>query len=91
MADLQALLGQNISHYRIVEKLGGGGAFPEPEWQLERYMATMNHAGFTELRFRELANGPDGRIWRTVPHGKWYASQHGTIPSCSEVVLFHTL
>jgi hypothetical protein len=66
-------------------------AFSEPEWQLERYASMMKQAGFSELRFPELANAPDGRVWRSVPNRKWYASQRGTTPSSSEVVLFHVL
>jgi hypothetical protein len=66
-------------------------AFSEPEWQLERYASVMKQAGFTELRFPKLANAPDGRVWRSVPNRKWYASQRGTTPSSSEVVLFHSL
>ena len=66
-------------------------AFSEPQWQLERYAAVMREAGFRELRFPELANGPDGRAWRSIPNRKWYASQRGTTPSSNEVVLFHAL
>jgi hypothetical protein len=66
-------------------------AFSEPESQLKRYTRMMYHAGFAELRFPELANGPDGRVWRSVPNRKWYASQRGATPSSSEVVLFHRL
>ena len=66
-------------------------AFSEPEWQLEKYAEVMNQAGFREVRFRELANAPDGRVWRSVPNRKWYASQRGTTPSSNEVVLFHAL
>ena len=36
-------------------------AFSEPESQLKRQARMMYHAGFAELRFPELANGPDGR------------------------------
>lgn len=66
-------------------------AFAEPEWQLRRYSAMMNHAGFNELKFDELANNTDGRVWRSVPNRKWYASQLGTTPASKEVVLFHKL
>jgi len=38
-------------------------AFSEPESQLKRQARMMYHAGFAELRFPELANGPDGRVW----------------------------
>jgi hypothetical protein len=66
-------------------------AFSELKWQLKRYVEMMEDAGFSEVRFSELANGPDGRVWRSVPNRKWYASQRGTIPSSNEVVLFHRL
>jgi hypothetical protein len=66
-------------------------AFSEPSWQLPRYLATMKRAGFTELRFSELANLKDGRVWRSVPNRKWYASQRGSLGSSNEVVLFHRL
>jgi hypothetical protein len=66
-------------------------AFSEPDRQLKRYGLMMNHAGFTELKFAELANAQDGRIWRHVPNRKWYATRLGSTPSSSEVVLFHKL
>jgi DNA modification methylase len=66
-------------------------AFAEPEWQLDRYAAMMKHAGFDEIKFAELANEKDGRVWRSVPNRKWYASQLGTTPGSREVVLFHKL
>lgn len=66
-------------------------AFSEPEWQLKRYMETMCEAGFAEIMFPDLANGPDGRVWRAVPNRKWYASQRGATSSSSEAVLFHRL
>jgi hypothetical protein len=66
-------------------------AFSESRSQVKRYTKMMMNAGFAEVKFPELANRPDGRVWRTVPNRKWYASQRGTIPSSSEVVLFHRL
>jgi hypothetical protein len=65
-------------------------AFSEPSWQLPRYLKTMEQAGLKEVRLSQLAaDSSDGRIWRSVPNRKWYASQRGSLGSSNEVVLFH--
>ncbi|MDW8352124.1 MAG: DNA methyltransferase [Anaerolineae bacterium] len=64
-------------------------AFSDPEWQLSRYLDVMSECGLREVKFSEIANAPDGRIWRTVPNRKWYASPKSAT-GC-EVVLFHVL
>jgi hypothetical protein len=66
-------------------------AFTHPEWQLPRYIQTMEKAGFEEVSFPELANRADGRVWREVPNRKWYATKRGPTSSSNEVVLFHRL
>src|SRR5205085_4228657 len=48
--------------------------FSDPEWQLPKYLDIMERAGFTEIQIREFKNSPDGRLWRSVPHRKWYAA-----------------
>lgn len=64
-------------------------AFSDPTWQLPRYISIMEEAGFTEARLPGIPDTPDGRVWRSVPNRKWYASQRGSTASSNEVVLFH--
>lgn len=64
-------------------------AFSRPTVQLPRYLDTMEAAGFAEVVYPRISNAKDGRIWRSVPNRKWYASQRGLIPSSNEVVLVH--
>jgi hypothetical protein len=67
-------------------------AFSDPSWQLRQYLRTLQDAGYREL---EADCRPDrtiaGRIWRTVPSRKWYASNRGDIGPSKEVLLLHKL
>ena len=64
-------------------------AFSEPEWQLERYLDTMEEAGLTEMKLPALLRQEDGRLWRSVPSRRWYSDQRGETPASQEVVLIH--
>jgi hypothetical protein len=64
-------------------------AFSDPSWQLPNYLAVLDGAGFNEIKFWSIANSKDGRVWRSVPHRKWYADRRGRTTSSNEVVLFH--
>jgi DNA methylase len=65
--------------------------FSDPKWQLPDYLGMMTDAGFTEIRFKQYSGASDGRLWRSVPNRKWYATQRGEISASKEVVLFHRL
>jgi len=66
-------------------------AFSDPSWQLPNYLGVLNRAGFEEIKFWSTATSDDGRIWRCVPHRKWYALQKESQATAKEVVLFHRL
>ncbi len=66
-------------------------AFSDPSWQLPKYLDVMTQAGFQEVKFPSIIKSPDFRIWRSVPHRKWYADQRGRTMGSNEVVLFHRL
>ncbi len=64
-------------------------AFSDPEWQLKRYLETMEEAGLTEAFLPALKGQGDGRLWRSVPGRRWYSDQRGDTPGSQEVVLIH--
>ena len=64
-------------------------AFSDPGEQLERYLQSMERAGFGEALNREAE--PDGRFWRDVPSRRWYSERRGATPASKELVLFHQL
>lgn len=66
-------------------------AFSKPSWQLSKYLQVLEKAGFYEAYFPIVSNSPDGRLWRSIPNRKWYATKRGAIASSKEVVLFHRL
>jgi hypothetical protein len=66
-------------------------AFSEAEWQLPRYLETMEDAGLSEVSLPKLKGEADGRLWRSVPGRRWYSEQRGSTPGSKEVVLFHVL
>jgi DNA methylase len=64
-------------------------AFSDPNWQLHRYLETMEEAGLQEMFLPMLKGQGDGRLWRIVPRRRWYSDQRGETPGSKEVVLMH--
>jgi hypothetical protein len=64
-------------------------AFSESNWQLPRYLETMEQAGLSEVFLPGLKGEGDGRLWRSVPGRRWYSHQRGETPGSKEVVLLH--
>ena len=63
-------------------------AFSNIASQLPRYLETMKQAGYSEVKFPQVSNSKDGRLWRFVPNRKWY-SYRSEFDSSAEVVLIH--
>lgn len=59
-------------------------AFSQPEWQLEKYLSTLEDAGL-----REVQTGADDRLWRDVPNRRWHALNQSKHSSSKELVLIH--
>jgi hypothetical protein len=87
---------QDVARYcdgdtKVVQAVG----FNNPENQLDRYLETMHKAGFSEMLCSELATAEDGRLWRDVPHRRWWTKTSTTSAvtagTSREVVLIHRL
>jgi len=59
-------------------------AFSQPEWQLEKYLSTLEEAGL-----REVQADTDDRLWRDVPNRRWHALNQSKHSSSKELVLIH--
>lgn len=82
----KALAGVSSSETVFAQVVG----FSEPEWQLDCYLTALASAGLEEIQFPEMATGGDGRLWRTVPGRRWFATHQGAADNTArEVVLFH--
>lgn len=61
--------------------------------QFDRYLETMQEAGFEEAFLSELGTAEDGRLWRSVPGRRWWSTTttlKDSAPStATEVVLIH--
>lgn len=63
-------------------------AFSDREWQLPKYLQTMEECGLEEVIPWGLDDF-DQRLWRDVPNRKWHASQKIKANGAKEVVLVH--
>lgn len=67
--------------------------FKDVDSQLGRYLDVMESVGLEEVLFDELATRDDGRLWRDVPHRRWWTQNDEgaavTASTAEEVVLIH--
>ena len=64
-------------------------AFSEPDWQIPRYLESMEGAGFDEVLPAALGLPVSDRLWRSVPGRRWFALIQGSLATAKEIVLFH--
>ncbi len=64
-------------------------AFSELEWQLPKYLETMEESGWREAVPERSNAKEDIRLWRDVPNRRWYASMRADSDAGKEVLLFH--
>jgi hypothetical protein len=64
-------------------------AFSEPDWQIPRFLESMEGAGFAEVSPKSLGLPVSDRLWRAVPGRRWFALIQGSLATSKEVVLFH--
>jgi DNA methylase len=64
-------------------------AFSEPDWQIPRYLKSMQDAGFEEVMPKSLGIPVDERLWRKVPGRRWFALIQASLATSKEMVLFH--
>ena len=86
------LLLENMQGVRTAMKTNGYMVqmvgFNDPSNQLERFVDTVESAGFREVKSKRLATWEDGRLWREVPSRRWYANAKGSgVHTKKEVVL----
>jgi hypothetical protein len=64
-------------------------AFSQPDWQIPRFLESMDEAGFKEVLPESLGLPVSDRLWRSVPSRRWFALIQGCLATSKEVVLFH--
>lgn len=80
--------------FRVIHALMPGDAllvqligFSDITVQLPLYLQTMRDAGFEEINLPNTSRR--ARLYRRVPHRKWYARLQGAVDASSELLLVH--
>lgn len=82
-----AAIAQSVQPGGYVVQMVG---FKDADHQLPLFLRTMSAAGLSEKKYRTIATGSDGRLWRSVPGQRWYSAvRDAPTPASREVVLIH--
>lgn len=66
-------------------------SFANPRNDVGHFLEAMDHAGFDDCSLKDVGLGITDRIWRLVPHRKWYAGYRDGSHAGKELLLFHRL